>query len=208
MIGYDSVLIISLFGQPSFTANYANQTDSNSQPTISASWKSALTNAILVGEIVGLSLTGIILDRIGYKRTIAAALLFLAAAVFITFFARNIEMLLAGQVLCGLPWGAFSIATTSYASDVAPVALRAYLTTYVNICWSIGQLIEAGVMRAMLERTDQWAYRIPFAVQWTWPIPLFVAAYLMPESPWWLVRKGAHDKAEEVLKRLTSKSFG
>lgn len=52
--------------------------------------------------------------------------------------------------------------TTAYASEVCPVALRAYLTTYVNLCWVFGQLIATGVLTSFLKRTDEWAYRIPF----------------------------------------------
>lgn len=76
--------------------------------------------------------------------------------------------------------------TTSYAVEVCPVALRAYLTTYVNMMWGLGQLISVGVLRAMLSRKDEWSYRIPFALQWMWPVPLIVGICFAPESPWWL----------------------
>lgn len=59
----------------------------------------------------------------------------------------------------------FQTLTTSYASEVAPVALRGYLTTWVNACWGIGQLISLGVLRGLLHRTDQWGWRIPYAIQ-------------------------------------------
>jgi SP family general alpha glucoside:H+ symporter-like MFS transporter len=54
----------------------------------------------------------------------------------------------------------FVIAVTiTYASEVCPVALRGYLTTYVNFCWGLGQVIGIGVIKSMLGRTDEWAYR-------------------------------------------------
>jgi SP family general alpha glucoside:H+ symporter-like MFS transporter len=55
--------------------------------------------------------------------------------------------------------GVFQTLTVTYASEVTPTNLRAYLTTYVNLCWVMGQLIAAGVLRGFLERNDQWAYR-------------------------------------------------
>lgn len=80
--------------------------------------------------------------------------------------------------------GVFQTLTTTYAAEVCPVALRPYLTTYVNLCWVIGQLIASGVLKAFVTNTSQWAYRIPFAIQWIWPVPIFIASYLAPESPW------------------------
>lgn len=52
--------------------------------------------------------------------------------------------------------------------------------------------------------TTQWAYRIPFAVQWFWAALLIPLIYFAPESPWWLVRKGRLDEAKAVVQRLTS----
>jgi SP family general alpha glucoside:H+ symporter-like MFS transporter len=71
------------------------------------------------------------------------------------------------------------------------------------MCWIIGQLIASGVLRGLLGRTDQWSYRIPFALQWMWPVPLIVGIAFAPESPWWLVRKGRNEDAVKSVKRLT-----
>ena len=134
------------------------------------------------------------------------ALFLVTCFIFIVFFAKSLTMLLIGEILCGIPWGVFQTLTTAYAADVCPVQLRAYLTTYVNLCWVFGQLIGSGVLRGVLNRTDQWGYRIPFAIQWMWPIPLFIGCYFAPESPWWLVRHGRHEQARHALLRLTSRN--
>ena len=53
----------------------------------------------------------------------------------------------------------------SYASEICPVALRGYLTTWGNSCWGIGQLLAIAVIKSMFSRDDQWAYRIPYGLQ-------------------------------------------
>ena len=57
----------------------------------------------------------------------------------------------------------------------------------------------------MQDRGDKWAYKIPFAVQWVWPVPLFLLASFAPESPWYLVRAGKLKQAEISVRRLSSK---
>lgn len=109
------------------------------------------------------------------------ALILMAACIFVMFFAQNIAMLFCGYLLCGLPWGAFQTITTTYAAEIGPAPLRPILTTYVNMCWVIGQTISAGVLKGFLNRDDQWAWRIPYGLQWVWPPIIIIGVLLAPE---------------------------
>lgn len=164
-----------------------------------------MSNGAYVGEIIGLFINGWASERFGYRYTIMACLVLVSAWTAIFFTAKNVQSLLAAEILCGVPWGVFQTLTITYASEVCPVALRGYLTTYVNFCWGLGQLIGIGVIKGMLNRDDEWAYRIPYGLQWMWPLPLFIGIFLAPESPWWLVRRGRTKDAKQALERLTSK---
>jgi SP family general alpha glucoside:H+ symporter-like MFS transporter len=86
-------------------------------------------------------------------------LILLTALIFIPFFAPNIQTLEVGEILMGIPWGVFQTLTTAYAAEVCPVALRGYLTTYVNMMWGLGQLLAAGILRSLLKKSGEWAYR-------------------------------------------------
>ena len=72
---------------------------------LTAAWQSGLSNAPLVGEILGLFINGIIAERFGYRKTIIASLMLVVAFIFIVFFAQNIVTLLVGEILLGIPWG-------------------------------------------------------------------------------------------------------
>lgn len=151
------------------------------------------------------------------------ALVLVTGFIFIVFFTKSLTQLLIGLICMGVPWGVFQTLTTTYAAEVCPTQLRAHLTTYVNLlvvplspgivitlltissCWVIGQFLASGVLKGVSNRNDQWGYRIPYALQWVWPVPLMIGIYLAPESPWWLVRKERNEEAKVQLLRLTSR---
>jgi hypothetical protein len=56
----------------------------------------------------------------------------------------------------------FATIAPAYASEVLPLSLRVYLTSYTNMCFIIGQLIAAGVLDGLVHITSEWSYRIPF----------------------------------------------
>jgi SP family general alpha glucoside:H+ symporter-like MFS transporter len=202
MEGFDTLLIFSFFTLPAFRRHYGVPTgDGNYE--IPARWQFGFTTAAEAGEIVGLLLSGLLADRVGYRITITAAIVFLFITIFIPFFAVNLQMLLAGQILCGIPWGVFQTLTINYAAEVMPVALRAYLLSYINMCWVLGQLLATGVTRAFANNDSTLSFRLPFALQWAIGIPVLIGVVLAPESPWWLIRHDRQQEARKSLLRLT-----
>ncbi|KAG4413559.1 hypothetical protein IFR04_013293 [Cadophora malorum] len=203
MEGYDLCLLSSFYAFPQFNRKYGKQLPSG-EYQIPAPWQAGLSNGANVGEIIGLFINGYVSERFGYRYTVMTCLTLIIAFTAIFFTAQTVVHLQVAEVLCGIPWGVFQTLTITYASEVCPVALRGYLTTYVNFCWGLGQVIGIGVIKSMLPRDDEWAYRIPYGLQWMWPVPLLIGVALAPESPWWLVRKGRTEDAKKALLRLTS----
>ncbi|KAL3446900.1 general substrate transporter [Aspergillus insuetus] len=204
MEGYDTTLLVSFYTLPVFRQKYGSPHPS--QPgdfEIPSRWQSGLTSAAVVGQILGLLINGFLADRFGYRRTILTALAFLCLFVFLPFFAVNIQMFLAGQVLCGIPWGIFQTLATTYAAEIMPVALRAYILSSVNMCWLIGQLCAVGVLRSQASNDSEWAYRLPLALQWALAVPIMIGVYFAPESPGWLIRNERPEEARKALLRLT-----
>lgn len=198
MEGYDTNLIGNFFAYPVFRERYGRYVPGHGYQ-ISPSWQAALPNGATTGEILGLCISGMLTERVGYKKTVIGALLWLCAFISLSFFALNIQMLMASAILCGLPWGFFQTLSTTYASDVMPAVLRAYLTSNVNMCWLIGQLISSGIIRSLIAWDSKWSYRIPFGLQWVFALSILGGVALAPESPWWFIR---HDKLEEAKKSL------
>ncbi|KAI1339927.1 sugar transporter-domain-containing protein [Xylariaceae sp. FL0016] len=201
MEGYGTAVVGSYLAYPAFKDNFGIKAP-NGDIVIPASWQNGISGATNVGEILGLQIAGIVSERWGYRWTILLALMGVTGFIFFPFFAGSLTVFLVGELFQGIAWGVFQTMTTAYAAEVCPVPLRHYLTAYVNLCWIIGQFISSGVLVGLESRTDVWGYKIPFALQWIWPIPIAVGTYLAPESPWWCVRKGQKGRAEKSLKRL------
>ena len=207
---YDLSAIGGLLGFDAFREQFGTELDPEGNPRISAAWQAGIQNGTQVGSIIGLYINGYLSEWLGYKRTMYISVIACACFNFIHFFsyAGGVGMVCAGSVLMGVPFGIFQTLTVTYASDITPVVLRPYLTTYVNLCWVMGQLVSAGVLRGTLPIDSWWAWRIPIAVQWAWLPFVFLAAVLAPESPWWCVRKGRFEQARESLLKCTSQVEG
>ena len=209
MEGYGLVLIAGFFASSAFRTHFGcpKSSDGVFDCEIPAQWQTAIIDGALVGQVIGIVLNGWFTERYGYRKTFLAALSALTMFITMTFFAPNLEILLGGFILCGIPWGIFQTLTTSYASDVCPTPIRAYFTMWTNLCWVLGQLLGATTQRVLVNNLTELNYKLPLALQWAFPLPIFVAALLAPESPWWLVRQGRTDDACKAMAKLTSLKY-
>lgn len=202
MAGFDAQIITSFYALPAFQTKYGDLVDGSYE--ISAPWQTALGMGNPIGQILGALGCGWPLEKFGRKITLATCCVWSIAWIFCQFFSSSIGLLCAGEVLGGLAYGFYVVIAPTYASEVCPVALRGVLTASVNLAFVIGQFIAQGCAAGVESRSDKWAYKIPFAIQWIWPIVLLAGLFFAPESPYWLVRKGRNDDARTALLKLSS----
>jgi len=100
MEGFDMIIINNLFAYEPFKRQFGNRLPNGSYE-LTAAWQSGISNGMLVGEILGLFVTGLISERLGYRKTIIGALVLVAAFIFIPFLAKSIVTLLIGEILLG-----------------------------------------------------------------------------------------------------------
>ncbi|KAK7967966.1 Major facilitator superfamily domain- general substrate transporter [Apiospora aurea] len=203
MEGYDTILMGNFFAYPEFRQKFGDYYEDVGEWQVNGPWQVGLSMGSTVGAIFGGLINGYFASKYGYRMVMIVAMGILNCFLFIVFFAPNRSVLLVGQILCGLCWGVFATLAPSYASEVCPTNLRGYLTTYVNLCWAIGQLIASGVLNGCLNIEGEMGYKIPFAIQWLWPTPLMAVAFLAPESPWFLVRRERLEDARRAILRLS-----
>ena len=100
--GYDLALLGNLYASPIFNEKYGQWNPEKKKYQVSPAWQSGLSNGARAGEIVGLILAGFITDRFGSKITTISFLIMMLGTIFVLFFAPNIQVLVAGEVLCGM----------------------------------------------------------------------------------------------------------
>ncbi|KAL5114945.1 hypothetical protein ACEQ8H_007192 [Pleosporales sp. CAS-2024a] len=204
MEGYDTSLMNKFFAFQPFRNRFGDEADAEGNKLVSARWQTIILNGTQVGCILGLIINGYMTEWIGYKKTMIGSMVFMVGAIFIPFFSTGLDMFLVGGIIQGLPWGVFQTLAISYAADLCPMHLRGYMTSWINMCWVIGGLLSTGILTGLMQNTTEWGYRAPFAVQWIWPIPIMLATFLAPESPWWLVRKGRIEEAKVAIRKITT----
>lgn len=101
MEGYDLALLGSLYASPEFNQKYGTYNEENEKWAVSAAWQSGLSNGARAGEIFGLIIAGWASDRYGYKVTTIGSLILMICFIFVLFFAPNLKVLVAGEILCG-----------------------------------------------------------------------------------------------------------
>jgi len=202
MTAFDPQLLGNLYATPAFQRDFGYLYEGSY--IVSAPWQTGLSMGNPIGQVVGAFFAAFPMERFGRKKTFGACVICTAGFIFIQFFARSLPVLLVGELLGGLVLGTYAVIAPAYASEVCPVALRGVLTSYINMCFVIGQLIANGILAGTSQLDTHWAYSAPFAMQWVWPLVILIGWPFAPESPWWLCRMGRLEDAEQSLRRLAS----
>ena len=126
---------------------------------IEASWQSAFQCSGPVGAFIGVFIAGPITSWIGYRWATIGGLMFLNAFIFIFYFGNSQGVLLASQILEGIPWGIFIANAPAYCSEIVPMRLRAPATQMLQMFWAIGSIIVGGITYHYQSRPDASSYR-------------------------------------------------
>ncbi|BEI81861.1 hypothetical protein CcaverHIS002_0210210 [Cutaneotrichosporon cavernicola] len=206
MDGYDGSITTAFYGLPAFLERFGVK-NSKGKLVIDANYQTAIANILIPGNFLAFWVVGAATKRWGMRPVYAGGMVLITLIIFLFVFLQSIQMLLVAQLLVGFCWGLFHTLTAAYAAEICPIRLRGMAVSFISFCWGTGGFIAAGLNRAALDIQGDWSWRLPYCLQWIWPVPLFFAAIYAPESPYWLVRVGKIDQAKKCLTRIRSPGY-
>ena len=159
-----------------------------------------IVGAVMFGGILASATAGVLCDRLGRKRMIAAAsALFLVAIPIVCFSGTSLVVMLTGRVLQGMSAGYMAVVMPMYLAECLPADLRGRGTGIFQLFLGIGLVTAAavgiliaaiyGAADASAETVSDAAKSLAWRVNFWWtmvPVTvLFVGSLFLRESPVW-----------------------
>ncbi len=205
LFGYDWVVI---GGAKPFYEKFFGLTEPSQQ-----GWA---MSCALVGCLVGALISGSLSDRLGRKRLLIAAGLVFAVSSIGTATAPSFAIFVPWRMTGGFAIGMASSLSPMYIAEMAPAQLRGKLVSLNQLTIVIGILMAqvanwliakpvpttATDLQILQSWNGQVGWRWMFGVTAIPSVLFFIAMFLVPESPRWLAKNGAPEKARNVLSRV------
>ena len=165
-----------------------------------------VTSSLVFAAAAGALSGGRLSDAWGRRKTILLLAVLFFVGTMIVVFTPSYEILVVGRICLGLAVGGASGVVPVFLAELAPYEIRGSIAGRNEVAIVIGQLsafvINAIIGNVFSDVTGVW--RIMFAISALPAVALFIGMLRMPESPRWLVEKGRHAEALEVLKTVRS----
>jgi MFS transporter, putative metabolite:H+ symporter len=168
-----------------------------------AGWIAA---SALAGSLVGSLVLGQVADRIGRRRIFQASILWYAAFTAVTALAWGPGSLSAFRFLAGLGLGGMLVVDPAMLAEYLPPQKRGRFLVVLDLFWPVGLLLATGLSWLFLEQVGgEWAWRWLFLAAAFPAFLAFVARLSLPESPYFLARRGRRAEAAQVLEEITGR---
>ena len=165
-----------------------------------------VTSSLLFGAAIGALGGGRLADGWGRRKTIILLSVLFFVGTLVCVFTPSFEIMVVGRSLLGLAVGGASGVVPVFLAELAPYEIRGKIAGRNELMIVIGQLA-AFVVNAIIGTVwgeGEGVWRVMLSVSALPAIALFVGMLRVPESPRWLISKGRHNEALEVLKTIRS----
>jgi putative MFS transporter len=158
-----------------------------------------LMGAMFVGMGIGSIIWGPISDRIGRKKTIISSFMLYGILSLASAFSPDYSTLYALRLMCGVAAAGVFVVVFPYFTELLPVRSRGPFTTYLVAGWPVGVFFALGATIWLTPMGWRWVLGMS-SLAGLWAL---VVAWLVPESPYWLVGVGRQEQARASIFRLS-----
>lgn len=202
VVGFDNQAGGSVLSVPEFRKQFGLIFDG--QYILSARWQSAIQGGPTAVTVFGLLSGSFLADKFGKKKIITLGLCISVVAIGIEYASKSIAVFFTGKMINGYALGIFLGLCLSSTAEISPLPMRGISTGCMNIAQCIGPFLGAIMVNYVGTWTNAWAYRSLYVAQWGFGIPALLIQPWMPESPWYLLKKGKDEEARKSFRRLCS----
>ncbi len=159
----------------------------------------------LAGAVVGALLFGYLTDRYGRRRLFSWTLVLYLCSTAATGLAWNLRSFTFFRVLTGAGIGGEYAAINSAIDELVPARLRGRIDLWVNATFWIGIMLGSCVSSALLSARifgSRMGWRFAFCAGLPLAAIVLWLRRFVPESPRWLLSRGALGEAQTVLNTI------
>lgn len=162
--------------------------------------KLGLFNAIQnIGSLVAYPFAPYVTDWLGRRKAIFLGACIMCVGATLQTASQNLGMFIGARFLMGFGLTYAANAAPLLVSEIAYPTQRAQLTSCYNSLWYSGSIVAAWTTFGTFFIKNNWAWRIPSAVQALPSVIQVFMIWFVPESPRWLVSKGREAEAKRIL---------
>src|ERR671919_2824676 len=173
---------------------------------LSGGWLGILGSSALAGSLVGSVLWGRLADRMGRRGIFQATILWYSAFTALTALAWGPGSLVTFRFLAGIGLGGMLVVDPSMLAEYLPPQKRGRYLVLLDFFWPVGLLAATGLSWLFLEQVGgDWAWRYLFLAAAFPAFLAFAVRLALPESPYWLARRGRTEERAGVLRRITGR---
>ena len=166
-----------------------------------------VNSAALAGSLCGSLVLGRLADRIGRRAIFQYAILWYAIFTAGTALAWGPWSVMTFRFLAGLGLGGLLVVDPSMLAEYLPPQRRGRLLVFLDFWWPVGLLLATLLSWIFIGHSigGDWSWRWLFLAASFPALMAFVVRRSLPESPYFLARKGRSQEAAAVLREITGR---
>ena len=200
--GLDGAEIGGFTAMNGFLQDYGYYDESIKAWNIRPSIQTLITCLLSLGAAIGSILAGPIGTKFGQKIGLMICATSSITGTAIQTGATTLPGLVVGRIFVGCGIGMATNFILVYQSEISPRRLRGVLLGTFSLTVNLGSFVGTCVNQGTYQMTSRWCYRIPLLTQLVCPIIFLCGAWLLPNSPRFLVSRGRTEEAYEAHRRL------